>query len=125
MRLRFTQASLDEVWQYSVAEIGEIIIIVEEAECAAAEAGAMDLDQTFGNLFRGAEQGISSVPHRHSVTDKRQGVVGNRPRMSKQQAYELVARFVVDTITHTLRGLVPTIVQPCGWANGCQTGKHM
>src|SRR3546814_16932890 len=32
MRLPFTQASLDEVWQYSVADIGEIIIIVEEAE---------------------------------------------------------------------------------------------
>src|SRR3546814_2822962 len=59
MRLRFTQASLDEVGQYSVAEIGEIVIIVEEAECAAAEACAMDLDQTFGNLFRGADQGIS------------------------------------------------------------------
>src|SRR3546814_19475437 len=108
MRLRFTQASLDEVWQYSVAEIGEIIIIVEEAECAAAEAGAMDLDQTFGNLFRGADQGISSVPHRHSVTDKRHGVERNRLRMSKLQAYELVDRFVVDLITHELRGVVST-----------------
>src|SRR3546814_15158780 len=110
MRLRFTQASLDEVWQYSVAEIGEIIIIVEEAECAAAEAGAMDLDQTFGNLFRGADQGISSVPHRHSVTDKRQGVVRNRLRMSKLQAYELVDRFVVDHITHELRGVVSRLL---------------
>src|SRR3546814_1551485 len=106
MRLRFTQASLDEVWQYSVAEIGEIIIIVEEAECAAAEAGAMDLDQTFGNLFRGADQGISSVPHRHSVTDKRQGVVRNRLRMSKLQAYELVDRFRSEEHTSELQSLM-------------------
>src|SRR3546814_20999697 len=100
MRLRFTQASLDEVWQYSVAEIGEIIFIVEEAECAVAEAGAMDLDQTFGNLCRGADQGISSVPHRHYVRDKSQGVVRKRLRRNKLQAYVQVARLVDDKITH-------------------------
>src|SRR3546814_9364097 len=57
MRLRFTQASMDEVWQYSVAEIGESINIVAEAECDAAEAGAMDRDQHFANMFRGADEG--------------------------------------------------------------------
>src|SRR3546814_12499176 len=81
-----------------------------DLECAAAEAGAMDLDQTFGNLFRGADQGISSVPHRHYVTDKRQGVVRNRLRMSKLQAYELVDSFVVDHITHELRGVVSRLL---------------
>src|SRR3546814_2794603 len=58
----------------------------------------------------GADQGISSVPHRHSVTDKRQGVVRNRLRMSKLQAYELVDRFVVDHITHELRGVVSRLL---------------
>src|SRR3546814_14064234 len=84
----------------------------------------MDLDQTFGNLFRGADQGISSVPHRHSVTDKRQGVVRNRLRMSKLHAYELVDRFVVDHITHELRDVGSRLL-PCRPAHTMTACSHI